>query len=205
MPRIHYPKGIGTSRLRGRSGRAVAASRGWKSILYEGSWDVDETSGRIMFSVSRVRCRPGRHSPNRPRRGGSHRTGDFPGRVPPPGSPVAVAISKGSVGEDLPEEAFQRGAPCRAASPHVPGPIDCATDRASGCPPVPVPLHRPVRASRRTSGPSTRGPTPSPTPETRLAALPLTTSRGLRGTHKAFPGADGDDWRYPVVQAVRAS
>ena len=52
---------------------------------------------------------------------------------------VVTAVPKGSVGGDLPEEAFQRGAPCGAASPHVPGPVDGVTNRASGCLSVPVP------------------------------------------------------------------
>ena len=51
-----------------------------------------------------------------------------------------MAFPKGSVGGDLLEEAFQQGARFRAASPRVPGPVDCATSRVSGCPPVPVPL-----------------------------------------------------------------
>ena len=115
------------------------------------------------------------------RRGGSHRLRDFPGRVLHPSPPVAMAFPKGSVGGDLLKEAFQRGTR-RAASPHVSGPVDDATNRVSSCPPVPVPSHRPVRASRRTSGPSTRGPTPSPTPETRLAALPRLRARAPGNT-----------------------
>lgn len=115
-----------------------------------------------------------------------------------------VGDSREGVGRlDLPEEAFQRGAPYGVASPHVPGPVD----DASGALPVDLrlspPSHCPVRAFRRTSGPSTHGPTPSPTAETRLAALPAYET-GIRGTHKAFPDAGGDDWRYPAIQAVRA-
>ena len=102
-----------------------------------------------------------------------------------------------------PGEAFQWGA-LRAASPHVPGPVDDVTNRVSGCPPVPVPLalssaclsanlgaFNPRSYILTDSGDSFGGP-------------PLTTSRGLRGTHKAFPDAGGDDWRNPVIQAVRA-
>lgn len=115
-----------------------------------------------------------------------------------------MTLAKGSPGGDLPEEAFQRGAPCGAASPHVPGPVDCVTDRVSGCPPVPVPpallgacfsanlgAFNPRSYTLTDFGDSFGGP-------------PLTTSRGLRGTHKAFPDAGGDDWRNPVIQAVRA-
>lgn len=149
-------------------------------------------SGESVVSVSRVRRRPARHRPNRSRRGGSLRTGDFPGRGSPSISPVTVAISKGTVGGDLPEEAFQRGA-LRAASPHVPGPVDDISNRVSGCPPVPVPLaltcaglsvnlgaFDPRSYTLTDSGDSFGGP-------------PLTTSRGRWGTLKAFPDADEDD------------
>lgn len=205
MPRIHYPKGRGTSRVRGAvTGRRCRVPRRVSPFITKAHETLTRRPGESVVSVSRVRRRPGRHSPNRPRRGGSHRTGDFPGRVTPPGSPVAIAISKGSVGGDLPEEAFQRGAPCRAASPRVPGPVDCVTNRVSGCPPVPVPLallgacfsanlgaFNPRSYTLTDDGDSFGGP-------------PLTTSRGLRGTHKAFPDAGGDDWRNPVIRAVRA-
>lgn len=115
-----------------------------------------------------------------------------------------MAVAKGSYGGDLLEEAFQRGAPCGAASPRVPGPVDCAANRVSGCPPVPVPpaltcacfsanlgAFNPRSYTLTDFGDSFGGP-------------PLTTSRGLRGTHKAFPDAGGDDWRNPVIRALRA-
>ena len=160
--------------------------------------------GGSSVSVSRVRRRQARHKPSGlegavPIARGTPKAGLTGSRLP-----MAAAVSKGLIDVDLPEEAFQRGAPCGAASPHVPGPVDDVTNRVSGCPPVPVPSHCPVRASRRTSGPSTRGPTSSTTSETRLAALPLTTSRGRRGTRKAFPEGADDDWRYPAIRAVRA-
>lgn len=116
---------------------------------------------------------------------------------------MVTAFAKGSTDGDLPEEAFQRGA-LRAASPRVPGPVDDVTNRVSGCPPVPVPLalscaclsanlgaFNPRSYTLTEIGDSFGGP-------------PLTTSRGLRGTRKAFPDAGGDDWRNPVVRAVRA-
>jgi hypothetical protein len=48
MPRIHYPKGIRTSRaLRAEVAGRLPHPTAWKSILYEGSWSVDEALGRI--------------------------------------------------------------------------------------------------------------------------------------------------------------
>ena len=159
--------------------------------------------GGSSVSVSRVRRRQARHKPSGlegavPIARGTSKAGLAGSRLP-----MAAAVSKGLIDVDLPEEAFQRGTPCGAASPHVPGPVD---DVAGA---LPVYLrssstsHCPVRAFRRTSGPSTHGPTPSPTTETRLAALP-DYEPGIRGTRKAFPDAGGDDWRYPAIQAGRA-
>ena len=102
-----------------------------------------------------------------------------------------------------PGEAFQRGA-LRAASPRVPGPVDDVTNCVSGCPPVPVPLALScacLSASLRAFNP--RSYTLTEIGDS-FGGPPLTTSRGLRGTLKAFPDAGGDDWRNPVVQAVRA-
>lgn len=115
-----------------------------------------------------------------------------------------MTLAKGSSDRDLPEEAFQRGAPCRAASPRVPGPVDCVTDRVSGCPPVPVPL-APVSAcfSANLGAFNPRSYTLTDFGDS-FGGPPLTTSRGLRGTHKAFPDAGGDDWRNPVIRALRA-
>lgn len=73
-----------------------------------------------MFSVSRVRRRPGHHSPNRSRRGGSHRSGS---------SWVASSSGIGS-GDTFPEGlrsrgssrgCFQRGSSCEPLPPRVPG------------------------------------------------------------------------------------
>lgn len=121
----------------------------------------------------------------------------------PPKEACGEGFLEGVGGSGFPEEAFQRGTPYGAASPHVPGPVD----DVAGALPVDLrsssPSHCPVRAFRRTSGPSTHGPTPAPRSETRLAALP-DYEPGIRGTRKAFPDAGGDDWRYPAIQAVRA-
>lgn len=204
MPRIHYPKGIGTSRLRGPEWPGgCRIPRQVSPFITKAHETLTRRPGESDLSFPRTSpARPPQPEPVPKGRFPSH--GDFPGRVTPPGSPVAAAISKGSVGGDLPEEAFQRGAPCRAASPRVPGPVDCVTNRVSGCPPVPVPLtlicacfsanlgaFNPRSYTLTDDGDSFGGP-------------PLTTSRGLRGTHKAFPDAGGDDWRNPVIRAVRA-
>lgn len=171
----------------------------------EGSWDVDETFRRIEFSVSRVRRRQARHKPAGPE--GAVPVARGTSKAVPADSrlPMAATVPKGWADVDLPEEAFQRGTPCGAASPRVSGPVDCAANRASGCPSAPLPntlacacfwvnfgAFNPQSYTLTEIGDSFGGP-------------PLTTSRGLRGTRKAFPDAGGDDWRNPVIQAVRAS
>ena len=60
----------------------------------------------------------------------------------------------------------------RAASPRVPGPVDDISSCVSGCPSAPLPDTLACARFGRAFGPSTRGPTPSPTSETRLAAHP---------------------------------
>ena len=95
--------------------------------------------GGSSVSVYRVRRRQARHKPSGlegavPIARGTSKPGLTGSRLP-----MAAAVSKGLIDVDLPEEAFQRGAPCGAASPHVPGPVDDVTNRVSGCPPVPVP------------------------------------------------------------------
>nr|DAT42648.1 MAG TPA: hypothetical protein [Caudoviricetes sp.] len=92
-------------------------------------------------SVSRVRRRQAHHRPDGPVETVPIARGTSRASLTGSSLPVVTAHSKGSSSGDLPEEAFQRGAPCRAASPRVPGPVDCVTDRVSGCPPVPVPSH----------------------------------------------------------------
>lgn len=100
-----------------------------------------------------------------------------------------MTLAKGSYGGDLPEEAFQRGTPCGAASPHVSGPVDDATNRVSSCPPVPVPLtllgacfsanlgaFNPRSYTLTDSGDSFGGPTP-------------TTSQGSGEHARPFPKA----------------
>ena len=205
MPRIHYPKGCGTS---------------------SGSWADDRpalplpAAGCPFFTKAHktLTGRPGESSSQfpvyvagRPTTGSPVPKGRFPshGSLLPnldlPGTLVVIAFSKVSVVRAFPRKRFSgHSTLCEAASPHVPGPVDDVTNHVSGCPSVPVPPHCPVRAYRRTSGPSARGPASSTASETRLAALPLTTSRGLRGILKAFPEGADDGWRNPVVRALRA-
>lgn len=116
---------------------------------------------------------------------------------------MVTAFAKGSTDGDLPEEAFQRGAQ-GAASPRVPGPVDCATERVSGYPPAP--LRETLSCARLWASLGAFNPRSYTLTEIgdSFGGPPLTTSRGLRGTLKAFPDAGGDDWRNPVVQAVRA-
>ena len=93
-------------------------------------------------------------------RGGSHRSEES--QFPDPGSPNGNGERLDRVGWlRFSEEAFQRGTPCGAASPHVSGPGNRATEPASSIRPAPVPSHCPVRASRR----PVRALNPSPTPD----------------------------------------
>lgn len=94
---------------------------------------------------------------------------------------------------DLPEEAFQRGTPFGAASPHVPGPVDDATSRASGLPPVLVPLALTCACFPTNLGTFNSRPYTLTDSGDSFGGPPLTTSRGRWGTHKAFPDAGDSD------------
>lgn len=79
------------------------------------------------------------------------------------------------------------GAPC---GPLLPTFRDLSMTSRTAFPVVlrsPSPSHCPVRAYRRTSGPSTRGPTPSPRSETRLAAHPRLRAGGYGEHTRPFP------------------
>lgn len=205
MPRIHYPKGIRTSsgsraEVAGRLPRPAAGSP-FITKAHETLTRRPGESGSQFPAYVAGRPTTGRTGPEGAvpiARGTSQAV--FAGS----GLPVVTTVSKGSVGGDLPEEAFQRGVPCGAASPRVPGPVDCVTDRVSGCSPVPVPLAPSsacLSANLGAFGPRSYTLTEA---GDSFGGPPLTTSRGLRGTHKAFPDAGGDDWRNPVIRAVRA-
>ena len=160
--------------------------------------------GESRVSVSRVRRRPAHHRPNSPVETVPIARGTSQAVFAGSGLSVVTTVSKGSVGEDLPEEAFQRGAPYGAASPHVPGPVDCVTNRVSGCPPAPVPLALLSACFSANLGAFNPRPYTLTDFGDSFGGPPLTTSRGLRGTRKAFPDAGGDDWLNPVIRAVRA-
>lgn len=205
MPRIHYPKGIRTSRALGAD-----ISAGGRRIPRRGCPFFTKAHGALTRRSGESGLSFPRTSP--------------PARHEPCGSEEAVPLARGTSQAEFPvrvrqwrwrsrrgpsagtfsRKRFSRALLCGAASPHVPGPVDCATSRVSGCPQVPVPLalHGACFSANLGAfnprsyiidgiGDSFGGP-------------PLTTSRGLRGTHKAFPEGADDDWRNPVIQAVRA-
>lgn len=122
MPRIHYPKGIGTSRVRGPKwpGGCRIPRRGCP-FFTKAHETLTRRPGESCVSVPRVRRRPAHHRPNRSRRGGSHRSR---------ASQVASSSESGS-GDTVPEGlrlrgssrgCFQRGTSVvKALPPRVPG------------------------------------------------------------------------------------
>lgn len=107
-----------------------------------------------QVSVSRVRRRPGHHSPNRSRRGGSHRSR---------ASRVASSSESGG-GDAVPEGlrsrgssrgCFQRGSPYEPLPPRVPGHCQPPRPRFASRS-APSARHLSVRGYRRSSGLSTR-------------------------------------------------
>ena len=76
--------------------------------------------GGSCVSVSRVRRRPGHHSPNRSRRGGSHRSGASQ-VTSSPESGGGDAIPEGLRSRGSSRGCFQRGSPYEPLPPHVPG------------------------------------------------------------------------------------
>lgn len=120
MPRIHYPKGIGTSRLRGPKWPALPHPAAGSPFITKAHETLTRRPGESQISVSRVRRRPDYHGPIRVRRGGSRR---------PRFSQVASSREAGSGSAD-PEGlrsrgstrgCFQRGSSCEPLPPRVPG------------------------------------------------------------------------------------
>ena len=123
MPRIHYPKGIRTSRaLRARrwaGGRRIP--RRGCPFFTKAHGALTRRSGESCVSVPRVRRRPAHHGPNRSRRDGSRRSR---------AARVASSSESGS-GDTVPEGlrllgssrgCFQRGTSVvKALPPRVPG------------------------------------------------------------------------------------
>ena len=121
MPRIHYPKDGGTSNARRPAcRRRLPRPAAGRSLRRRLMGTLPRRPGESVVSVSRVRRRPGHHSPNRSRRGGSRRSG---------ASQVASSLGIGS-GDTYPEGlrsrgssrgCFQRGSSYEPLPPRVPG------------------------------------------------------------------------------------
>lgn len=138
MPRIHYPKGIGTSRVRGpKWPGGCRIPRLVSPFITKAHETLTRRPGESCVSVPRVRRRPAHHRPNRSRRGGSHRSR---------ASQVASSSESGS-GDTVPEGlrlrgssrgCFQRGTSMtKALPPRVSG--RCQPPRACfDCRSVPV-------------------------------------------------------------------
>ena len=152
--------------------------------------------GESVVSVSRVRRRPGHHSPNRSRRGGSRRSrASWVASSSESGGGDAVLEGLRSRGSS--RGCFQRGSSCEPLPPRVPGhcqPPEPRFDRRRAS----SPRHYEVRVYRRSSGHSTRGPHPlglfrdsstrSPPPRLRARC-----ARGYAG-----PFRHPDDGAWPV-------
>lgn len=204
MPRIHYPKGIGTSRLRGpRWPGGCRVPRLVSPFFTKARGALTRRSGESVVSVFRVRhLRLSTHLKSPQRRIPSLE--GLPRPRAPSGSASGVAFSnevawrgpsQGSVsaGRPFPSRFSPRSGTCRLrhesrfrlSSGPRPLALTCARFSAN------LGAFNPRSYTLTDFGDSFGGP-------------PLTTSRGLRGTHKAFPDAGGDDWRNPVIRAVRA-
>lgn len=154
MPRIHYPKDGGTSNVRRPVSASVAASRGGQVLTTKAHETLTRRPGESGVSVSRVRRRPGHHSPNRSRRGGSRRSGaSWVASSSESGGGDAILEGLRSRGSS--RGCFQRGSPCEPLPPRVPGHCQPPRPRfaSRGAPSA---RHLSVRGYRRSSGLSTR-------------------------------------------------
>ena len=204
MPRIHYPKGVGTSRVsRGRCRQALPRPAAGSPFFTKAHETLTRRPGESDLSFPRT-------SPARPPQPEPVPKGRFPshGGLPRPRRSSGLA----SGGSDL--EGVGRRGPSRGSvsagrslrSRFSPRPGTCrlrhgSRFRLSSGPRPPhtdlcvllgdLGTFNPRSYTLTDAGDSFGGP-------------PLTTSRGLRGTRKAFPDAGGDDWRTPVIRALRA-
>lgn len=192
MPRIHYPKGIGTSRVRGPKWPALPRPAAGCPFITKARETLTRRPGESSVSVSRVRRRPGRHSPHRPRRGGSHRL-RFSQVASSSGNGSGYAVPKGLRSRGSTQGCFQRGSSCEPLPPRVPG----------HCQPP-----RPRFASRSCSSPSHLCGglprrfgllNPRPTPLRTVQRLSMrrpspTTSQVARGPAGPFRHPDDGDW-----------
>lgn len=203
MPRIHYPKGIGTSRLRGPKWPALPHPAAGSPFFTKAHETLTRRPGESDLSFPRT-------SPARPPQPEPVPKGRFPshGGLPRPRHSSGLASggsdlegvsrrgpSRGSVsaGRSLRSRFFPRTGTCRLRHGSrfrlSSGPRPLAP--TSACFSANLGAFNPRSYTLTDDGDSFGGP-------------PLTTSRGLRGTRKAFPDAGGDDWRNPVIRALRA-
>lgn len=193
MPRIHYPKGIGTSSGSvGRCRPALPRPAAGSPFFTKAHETLTRRPGESAVSVSRLRRRPAYHSPNGLVEAVPVARG-LPGSRPPPGPAVVAPFPKGSVCGALLGGAFSEVAlPSRflLAYRDAVNPLALAS--------APEGVRQPRTGWRglpETSGSSTRGPHPLGLFRDSSTRYPSpTTSQVARGPAGPFRHPDDGDW-----------
>lgn len=158
MPRIHYPKGGGTSNARWPTcRRRLPRPAAVCPFITKAHETLTRRLGESVVSVSRVRRRSARHRPNGPE-GTVPVAQGLPGSRPPPVRAVAWPFPKGSVRGALPEGAFSEVA---RTSRFLPAYRDTVNPQARAS--IPEAVRHPrtyVEVYRSASSLSTREPHP---------------------------------------------